>query len=360
MKAKDLRVLHLPFITGNSAWYLSKYERKVLNRSEVAYFSFLNKEVLYDELNFDIRVVFKNKYMAILNILIFYLWAIFKYDIFHFNAGSSLFIFNNKFIDFLDIKLLKLLNKKVVFTYQGSSGRLKSTFISRISKFDEIYFGVFDNDIDESLKKRRIGLVNSYSDLIYCTNPDLLYNFDKKKSAFRPYTKMDLLKPINKKFNERLKIVHFPTNKRSKGTDFINNALYELIDEGYKIDFLCVNEIDNSKALDIMRDSDILIDQMLVGWYGGVAIEAMNFGVPVVAYINENDLKFIPRKMKEEMPIIKVNFQDFKAVLIDLIEKPFKLNDISKEGYEFLKNWHNPEIIAHEIINDYISLFEVV
>lgn len=358
MKVKDLRVIHLPFITGNSAWYLSKYERKFVNRSEVAYFSFLNKEVLYNELNYDIRVVFSNKYMAILSILKFYLWAIFKYDIFHFNAGSALFISNkNKFIDFLDIKLLKFFKKKIVFTYQGS-GRLKSTFISRIDRFDEVYFGVFDDTDDESVRKRRIDLVNRYSDLIYSTNPDLLYNFDSKKSVFRPYTKMDLLKPFNKKFNEKLKIIHFPTNKKAKGTDFIIRAFNELRDEGFNFDFLCVSEINNSEVRYIMRESDILIDQLLIGWYGGVAIEAMNFGVPVVAHINEHDLKFIPHEMAEDSPIIKADLITFKTVLIDLINNPYKLSDISKKGFDYLIKWHNPETIAKQITNDYIRLFE--
>ena len=42
------------------------------------------------------------------------------------------------------------------------------------------------------------------------------------------------------------------------------------------------------------RDADIVVDQLLAGWYGGFAVEAMALGKPVIAYLRESDLHHVP------------------------------------------------------------------
>lgn len=359
MVAKELRVIHLPSITGNNAWYLSNHEKPIISKSIVAYFSDSNKNDLFNELKYDKNIEFNNWLIGGIKILSFYIWAFPKFDIFHFNAGSALFRSPKiKLLDFLDIKLLRLFKKKVVFTFQGSPGRLKSSFYNRLKDVDEIYQGVFDKSLDEKLKQRRINIVNKYSSLIYCTNPDLLHNFDINKSSFRPYTKMNL-SPFNQKvFNDKLRIVHFPTNRKIKGSDFIDRIVSEIIDEGFNIEYLSLSGVENTKIKELIRSSDILIDQMLIGWYGGIAIEAMNFGVPVVSYINGHDLKFIPDQMRLDLPIISADLLNLKSTLINLIVNPNSLYEISNRSYNFLYKWHDSEKIATKIVSDYLKLFQ--
>jgi hypothetical protein len=359
MSAKNLRIIHLPFITGNSAWYLSKYERLLVSKSEVFYFTRSNKLVLYDELRYDRKIEFSNNFSALFKIAKFYLWAIPRFDVFHFNAGSALVITPKlKFLDFIDVRLLRLFNKKIVFTYQGTPGRIRKTFFSRLENHDiNFYLPLFDGDIDECIKLRRISIVNRFSHLIYSNNPDVLLNFDLSKSFFRPHTKMDLNIFNNKQFNKRLKIVHFPTDRKGKGSDFIDSTLKEIITSGFDVEYISMSSVDNKKVRDIMSQADILIDQLLVGWYGGVAVEAMNYGVPVLCYLNSFDLDLIPSDMKKDMPIVNVNMRNFKYILTGLIENPEDLIKISLNGYEFLQKWHNPQNIASKIVKDYESLY---
>jgi hypothetical protein len=358
MKSCDLRVIHLPFITGNSAWYLSKYEKPLVSTSVVSYFSYSNKLEIFNELNFDIKIEFTNSFHAFFKILKFYLWSIPRFDIFHFNAGISLVITpNNRILDFIDLRLLKLFNKKIVVTYQGSSGRLKNTFLRRYDQSNYLFFDIFGGDYQEEVKQRRINLFNKYSNYIYCTNPDLLYNFNPSKSSFRPYTKMDLITPKKKVFNQKLKIAHFPTNRLKKGSDIVENIISQIMNEGYDIEFSSISGLSYKTVRELIDESDILIDQLIIGWYGGIAIEAMNYGVPVVSYINPKDLKFIPANMRDDIPIINANYESLKSVLIDLIENPNKLSFISDQGYRFISKWHNPKVIAASIVDDYTRLF---
>jgi hypothetical protein len=358
MKANELRVIHLPFLTGNSAWYLSKSEKKFLLRSDVFYFTRSKKDELYVELRYDQKIESNASILLAIKVIAFYFWAISKYDIFHFNSGSSLVNTPRlKLIDFIDVKILKLFKKKVIFTYQGSPGRIRETFFSRLEEYDQRYNAVFHSDIEDNIKLKRIGLVNKYADFIYCTNPDLIINFNQKKSSFRPYTKMGLNQPIKKEFNKRLKIVHFPSNRIIKGSDYIDKVMSDVINEGFDVEYITLTGIDYKEVRNILASSDILIDQLLIGWYGGIAVEAMNYGLPVLSYINRKDLDFIPTKMKEDLPIINVTLGTLKEEIIYMIQNPNVLSKISIEGFKFLRLWHDPELIASNIIHDYESLY---
>ena len=39
------------------------------------------------------------------------------------------------------------------------------------------------------------------------------------------------------------------------------------------------------KALKIYEEADIVIDQVLIGWYGGFGVEVMKMGKPLAVYI---------------------------------------------------------------------------
>ena len=52
------------------------------------------------------------------------------------------------------------------------------------------------------------------------------------------------------------------------------------------------------------------MDQLFAGWYGGVAVEAMALGKPVLAYIRDEDLKFVPSKMASDLPIVRATRHD--------------------------------------------------
>jgi hypothetical protein len=41
---------------------------------------------------------------------------------------------------------------------------------------------------------------------------------------------------------------------------------------------------------------------LFAGWYGGLAVELMALGKPVLAYIREEDLSFVDPQMRYELP----------------------------------------------------------
>ena len=62
-----------------------------------------------------------------------------------------------------------------------------------------------------------------------------------------------------------------------------------------------------------------MIDQVLAGWYGGFAVEAMAMGKPVACYIRDEDLAVIPTGMRRQLPLVRVHpdtlEQDLEAAI---------------------------------------------
>ena len=82
-----------------------------------------------------------------------------------------------------------------------------------------------------------------------------------------------------------LTFLHCPTNRRLKGTDHIIQAAEELQAEGYELNLIVLEGLPHDCILEAMRLADVVIDQLLIGWYGMVAIEAWALRKPVICHI---------------------------------------------------------------------------
>jgi glycosyltransferase involved in cell wall biosynthesis len=109
----------------------------------------------------------------------------------------------------------------------------------------------------------------------------------------------------------------------------------------------------------VYQRADLIVDQLLAGWYGGFAVEAMALGKPVICYIREEDLKFVPARMAEELPLINAKPDSVYLVLKDWLSARKK--DLPRQGTlsrQFVERWHDPEIIARDVASDYLAAFQ--
>ncbi len=153
-----------------------------------------------------------------------------------------------------------------------------------------------------------------YCEKIYTVNPDLMH-FLGENAQFIPYSHISLddWKPVYIPKNDRpLRIGHAPSNRKAKGTDIILSVLDELAAEGHQFELVLVEGLSNDAARLKYEQMDILIDQLHAGWYGGLAVELMALGKPVMVYIREADLKFIPPDMKNDLPVMRTNVSSLK------------------------------------------------
>lgn len=343
-----MKVLHLPTSVGGNSWGLAQGE-KALG---------LESEVLIDAnnwLNYKSDICLglenKNKVFRIAKRLETFLKVRNKYDVFHFNYGSTLFDFASYGIHLLDLPFYK--GKKVV-TYNGCDARQKYPTISRVDfsacHQDNCYNGMCNSGRLDRIRQIRIIKMSNYVEHIFSLNPDLMYFLPQEKTTFLPYTVAGWgeINTLEYKIYKKIKIAHAPTNRAAKGSDFILKALKNLQKKYKNIEVILIEKIPYDQALQMYREANLIIDQVLTGWYGGFGVEVMKMGKPLGVFIREEDLKFIPKEMAKDLKdtIINLNPYNIEEELSKYIENTNLLHHKSKSSVEYVNKWHDPLYVA--------------
>ena len=129
--------------------------------------------------------------------------------------------------------------------------------------------------------------------------------------------------------NDKLKILHSSyedknrndNDKDIKGSMHYFSAINKLIDEGFKIEHHYFKNIDSINMRYYQVQADIIVDQLIYGWWGSTALECMALGKPVICYLNpemkESFFTLFPEY--ESLPIIESDVNNIYRVLKNLI-----------------------------------------
>jgi glycosyltransferase involved in cell wall biosynthesis len=307
--------------------------------------------------------------------------ALGEYDVIHFNFGQSIMpqrlpmdipsqrgypawsrrLFNLYAgpLELRDLKFLKRRHKCIVMTYQGDDARqgdfLRSHY--QVSPVEEA--GYYSEDSDR-LKRERIEVVGRYADAIFAVNPDLLHVLPVN-AQFMPYAHLDVAKiqPRYSSLRAVPKVLHAPSHQGVKGTRFIVDAVNRLKSEGVQFEFVMVEGMAHSEAMQLYADADLLVDQLLVGWYGGLSVELMALGKPVVAYIREEDMRFVPPPMRTDFPVISATPATIYDVLRELLTtRRHELRALGMRSRQYVETWHNPTGVASMLKTTYEGILE--
>ena len=258
--------------------------------------------------------------------------------------------------------LLKRAGKGIVVTYQGDDAR-QGDFCQThfaISPMLDLEPGYY-TPASDARKRWRIAQFATYADRIYALNPDLLHVLPAQ-AEFLPYTNVDLRawRPAltQEPQAKRLTLLHAPTHRGVKGTRYVLEAVQQLREhDQLDIELLLVEGLSHEEARRSYQRADLLIDQLLVGWYGGLAVECMALGKPVVCYIREEDLKFIPVQMRRDLPIIQATPATLYTVLKTwLTVRRDELRQAGHQGRMYVEQWHDPLQIAAKLQREYEAI----
>lgn len=173
-------------------------------------------------------------------------------------------------------------------------------------------------------------------------------------SATTSYLSIDLkkLKPSAEfKFHDgdKIIIVHAPNHRVIKGSSYIEQAISRLQGEGYTIQYLCLEKKTNAEVLEIIQNADIVVDQIIGGWHGMFALEAMAFGKPVITHTRADLLNAFEEMgclEKNELPLIDATPTTIYDVLKDLLDHPESWETIGKRSRDYVEKHHSIEVIG--------------
>ena len=349
-----MKILHLPSNVAGNAFGLAQGERQLgldakalsIGKSVYDFPSDLiipAKQTLLSQLYHRAHVFLKTRT---------------AYDVYHFNFGSSLIHYLSLGLNLADLPFYSKDAVKVV-TYQGCDARQKDETIKRIKGtsqqaaclYDGCHDGICNSGKRDDRRRRAIDKMMLHCQHAFALNPDLLHFLPEDKASFLPYTipNFDAIQPkLNVFFeHDKITIIHAPTQRVAKGSAYVIEAV-EALQEKFpnKISFKLVENMPYEEALAIYKTADLVIDQLLIGWYGGLAVEVMKMGIPVAAYINLDDLKFLPPGFADDIPVLHITKDTIFQVLEGMVNHREMLIEYGQRAKAFVERWHDPKYVA--------------
>lgn len=250
-------------------------------------------------------------------------------------------------------------NAKLFVTYNGCDARQKYPTMKRTPiaacHNPRCYGGMCNSGKLDRIRQKKILKFANYVDHMFAVNPDLLWFLPTEKATFLPYTVANWFEetPRPPSFKDKkLRIVHAPTNRECKGSNIILDALYKIQkDFPNDVEIVLVEGKSHAEALVIYREADLIVDQILVGWYGGLAVEVMRMGKPVAVYIREEDLCFISPEMRKDLneAFIRIQPDSIYGVLGRFVSDRKALMEKAENAYQYVHKWHDPLKIALQV-----------
>jgi glycosyltransferase involved in cell wall biosynthesis len=307
----------------------------------------INESIIYEPRNFSRRKPIKYIFNKIRYIKVIKKWIKWA-DILHYTWSAA----SN---DGSDLRYAKKLGKPIFIEWVGSDIR-NPEFLKKINKFylDALLNGYEYKDMeskDQSIKNQKLFLhhgaiptlcpeMKLYLDINIFQRNEILFQRINIRN-FKP------IFPLIK--NEKVVIVHSPSAKVAKGSEYII-SIVEKLKKNYNIDFKLLHGLPRVEVLQLIQSSDIFIDQIILGSYGMAAMEAMSFGKPVMCYIIP---EVFEAGLPEECPIVNTNPENIEEQLIRLITQPELRNKLGKESREFVEKYHDVDKVAGLMLEMY-------
>jgi glycosyltransferase involved in cell wall biosynthesis len=264
------------------------------------------------------------------------------YDVFHFHVTS--------FIRFsLDLLILRMLRKTIVIHYHGMELVRQFERELAIKLYGSPYS--FARKFDNSL---RLWTQQNFANHILISTPNLWEYIPYAEWFPQP---IDITEwcPVEQqeswKQTDEVKIVHCPSNPRTKGTEFIVRAVEDLQQQNYKVSLLIVHGVRHHAVRSYLEQGDIFVDQLLVGQYGNAAIEALAMGLPTICYLDPAFCQYL-----SDCPIIQAKPETLTEVLRELIINSDKWPEIRDKSRHYAQRVHDIRVLAARLLQLYTNI----
>ena len=323
-----VRILHTPTNVGNHPFSLSRAERELGFESDVVDFiparAFAYRaDRIYDLGGRPVWVHAARRGGFLLE-------ALRRYDVFHYNWGQPLVPVRVAGRAFNELALVKRLGKTVLVTFQGSDVRPRP---------------------GDRYQAPSAAAMLRHSDRAFYLNPDLAPHVPGAR--FVPYASVDVraVEPVPPPDGAEVVVAHAPSNRAVKGTEHVLAAIDALRADGVPVRLDLIEGVPHTDALARLSAADLLVDQLLLGWYGGVAVEAMARARPVIAAIDEARNPFGDR-----LPIVRATPDTLADRLRELVADRDARRRAGEASRAFALAEHDPRAIARSILDGLVPL----
>jgi Glycosyl transferases group 1 len=238
-------------------------------------------------------------------------------DVFHFYFGLTLVPRR------LQFPILRATGRKAVFHFVGSDIRGKTP--------EQLSYA----------RKADARVVGSYDAIRWVPDAEVI----------PPAIDLKRYVPSPGRAEQRPLVVHAPSRKASKGTEFVEAACAQL-----PVDLDVVHGVTHDEAVERYRRADIVVDQLNAGWYGIFAIEAMALGKPVVTFLHDEAVRRTEEAFGVPVPIANATKETLVDVLRPLVEDESERRRRAEQSRAYVEAVHDDEKIADRLLALYARL----
>lgn len=272
--------------------------------------------------------------------IVFLIKILFNYNYFIYIGSGTGFLKNR-----LDVKLLNFFGKKTMIIYVGCDVRMPSVVkkykwntCNNCPKKYQDFVGCVIEIKENRIKKEELLFQ-------YIVSPLECAGFITRKYSNILFpvdiNKLDELTRKSKE-NRKLQIIHAPSNQDYKGTIHIIKAIDKL-KQDFEFDFKLIQNVTIDVLYHEINNADLVIDQLLGGFYGLFAIESMGMGKPVVCYIREDACEI-------NNPIINASPDTIYEKLREILSDPSSLKEIGENSRKYVEENHQDEIVCRGLL----------
>lgn len=232
--------------------------------------------------------------LTLLSRMLLFIWAIVRFDTFVLGAGSS-------FFRFLELPLLRLFGKRVVYTLHGTDARppyIDGFFqpehyelrqdpaeetkgamsVKRSARMVEGYIRI------AARRRRQLRQIERHAHVVIC-GPSYSHFLTRPFVSFYsvgiPLIVSQNQVRRDERSHEKVEILHAPSYAPGKGTDQIRAIMAALEAQGLSIEYREITGRPNSEVLAEIERSDLVVDQLYSDTpMAGFAAEAASLGKP--------------------------------------------------------------------------------
>jgi hypothetical protein len=159
------------------------------------------------------------------------------------------------------------------------------------------------------------------------------------------------IEPAPPSNRERPIVLHAPSSRARKGTEYVVTACEEL-----GVDLEIVEGLDHRKAFERYRNADVIVDQLNAGWYGVFAIEAMALGKPVVTFLHDEAVRKTEEAFGVDVPIVRATKETLADALRPLVASAEERERIGRASRAYAEEVHGLERMTDRLLALYAGL----
>lgn len=267
-----------------------------------------------------------------------------------------------------ELWIAKLFGIKLIFVPTGClDSDLKETFLT----FDDGNIcnncGFFDK-CDDRVNALGFSRIRKYFDISISGSYKVSKELDFKQIKYKTIN-LDLWRPDLEIPSEHLlpstpnlRILHSAYLEKSdrtwrgrniKGSPFVLEAIERLKNEGYPVEYTYISNKPSNQMRFYQAQADIVVEQLIYGWWGSTGAETMALGKPVICYLRPSWKAFFlnTHPEYEDVPIVNATtltiYEELKKLIVDKELRERK----GRESRAFAERHFNPEQNTKSLIH---------